>query len=198
MMLITGMPRSGTSFMQTVFSHYGHLMDPPLFTRMNFSPGEIYNLSEPAVLGRLCHTPGGKQKFLEAMKLIESYWRSPDELIIKLPQMCFYPAVCKEFTKIIVCVSPVDERFLKSAKDHRIGGWFRANPKFIKNLARRDLHGLGTAWSDAAHFLHNADPGRSDLMVFGSKNDFDRIMSVYLDQKIIDEAWATHWRGSRF
>lgn len=54
------------------------------------------------------------------------------------------------------------------------------------------------AWSKAANDLHHAIPESSEKMVFGSKNDFDRIMSVYMDQKLIDQAWAAHWRGSRF
>lgn len=207
MILITGMPRSGTSFMGWVFQSYGQYMDPPLFTNVGFNPTFKYNFMEPGVVAGLCSTGGSKQKFLAAIAEFENHWRTSahahllhdKELVIKVPQLCFFPEVCREFRKVVVCISENDERYKKSAIGHSMTSWLMVRPNFLKSLNNRTLQGLTEIWKEKAEAMIGHNPENTYIYRFGDKSTFDSVMGEFLkDQNHIDEAWQKHWRGSRF
>jgi len=202
MILITGMPRSGTSFLNTVFHHYGHMMEPRCFGRQNYNPSNVYNLSEPGVLGKLCNRGANRDSFKDGIEQIKRHWANTeagtDELVIKILQFSFYPGVCREFSKIIICVSSIDDRYIKSAKGHNMQSWLRGDANFLWQLKDRTLKGLALLWSKKAYELKNHHPKKTLFFEFGNKDHFDSIFLPYMNQALVDEAYTKYWRGSRF
>jgi hypothetical protein len=199
MILITGMPRSGTTFMQKVFHKYGAETSPPIFTRAGYDPRNLHHTSEPSSVGRLLTKGASKQAVIAAIKDLEIKQNRPGETVaIKLPQLCFYPGVCDSFDKVIVCVREVDEKYLKSGRGHNIGGWLSVSPSFLSNLEDRTLEGMSRFWYAAAMKLAGRNPAKYKLCRFGNKDNFDSILSEYWSQEIIDQAWQTLWKGTRY
>jgi len=193
MILIAGVPRSGTSFMGRVFRTHGPFMEPPLFSA-GFNPSYKYNLMEPSAIASLCFTGASIDQFRAAFREIESQWKSDNELVIKVPQLSFFPEICNEFSKVILCLREIDELYLRSARGHGMASWLMCNPYFLRDLKDRTLEGLAQFWKKKAEAIPN-----TSVYKFGDKSSFDSLMSNYLpDQFLIDQAWSEHWKGSRF
>jgi len=201
LILITGMPRSGTSFMGHVFGSHGQFMKPPLYTTVGFNPTFAFNLMEPSRIATLCAMKGStSQDFLAGIADMKSHWKYVDnEKVIKVPQLSFFPDVCGEFSKIIVCVREVDEKYLKSAIGHNMAGWLMAKPYFLESLKDRTLEGLAKLWKKKAEELSHYNKDRTYFYRFGDKSSFDAVLKNFTnDQSVIDDAWEKNWRGSRF
>lgn len=195
MKLITGMPRSGTTFIQRIFHAYGARMSPPHFSRAGYKPKDEFNLSEPSILAKLCNRGAGVAEFKEAILRLSEHYNRTEVVVTKLPQLCFFPRVCDAFDEVILCRAPVNERYLKSGTSHNIAGWLQTNPSFLKPLKERTLKGMSEYWLKQTHEIEDRDNVK--LYNFGSREDFDKIFEPLLGS-LLDEAYTKHWRGSRF
>jgi len=196
MILITGVPRSGTSFMGRVFRTHGEFMEPPLFTS-GFCPGYKFNLMEPSVVSSLCTTGGTLEQFRAVFKDLEKRWQSDNdaELVIKVPQLSFFPEICDEFSKVILCIRELDDAFYKSAVGHGMDSWLWCDPYFLRELNDRTLEGMSKLWRAKAEGISRLFPEKSHIYKFGDKDSFNSLMGNFSpNQETIDDAYNTHWR----
>lgn len=212
-LLITGMPRSATSFVQKFFT-FAHqsgderrfvpdqeLPDDDFFLKYikkKYGEGSLY---EDWTISRWFHRDR-LNLIPSAVAVLNERWGSWGEPVLKhllfvLSQGHEYLSL---FSHVIVTFCDVDGRWVESIDNH-VG---------IETLLERhsqlfqadDIWGIGSNWHEACWKTgeYCLSSGITVSMIpFGGKEEFVSAMcGLGYDQELVERYWSTRWQGSRF
>ena len=209
MILITGMPRSGTSFLVYMFNDLGSYMTPKCISHMT-SPWSSY---EAEAVSYAYHNGVVGEKLVGLFKILPDVWKIPNdvEFIYKQPQLCFLKDELLCFNKIIMCERPV-ESWIKSAlkyapiddliNEQTKPYWLKSfNDRLKKSSKEEIVSELGMIWHEKyTECLEFLKCNNKDVIVcrFGIVEDYKNLMSnLGLNDNFIDYYLKKNWAGSK-
>jgi len=204
MILVTGMPRTGTSFLQRAITH---CIGPIKVKKVP----KFFSLREAGALAYLAQQ-GLRDEMVTCLEIIEKiYSKGKIEPVFKHPYMSFFPDQCMFFSKVIIAYDDVSDRWMKSAESWNVQRF--TEPKFnLNNLidviedestpVQKRLRVIGDIWKekcfDLQHFLL-ANQKEVYLCKFDCRDDYDHACkSLNLPVEKYKAYWEDNWRGSRF
>ena len=178
MILITGMPRAGTTFLLRQFAAHGS----PYFVDMHY-PEKKYIQNEPAIFSK-----GISEDLVSGY---EAYWwnKHPGkEIVVKHHGFRAHKHSSSWFSSVIVCVRQVDS-WLKSASEHPV------TPQQAKAAGLPLLEYGNVIYSASKAYYEAATEKKAVLFDFNDPDKaFQKINARYgLDY----EDLVRDWRGSR-
>jgi hypothetical protein len=207
MILITGMPRSGTSFLRRMFIKYGQKMVPKICSHNVKAKqhGQEWSLGEPAKIAKSFRENIRGEKLLKIFRELEMKNKNNDfELVLKSPQLSFLTNELLFFNKIIICVREDIEYWKKSVFFHNKNylGIFSLLTSLIiepiKGLSPEErLEKLGILWKNRCYRLKEFLEEKAMIFRYGNKNDFVIIMkNFHIDETEAYTIWKLNWRKS--
>ena len=209
MILITGMPRAGTSYLQDKFGELGEFMKPKVWGG-KIRPKTIWDLAEPPLFSQDMLSMGITGKALtnlfETMELSYKCRRPDLEPCMKHLNLVHYPEELLYFSKVIVCIrDPKD--WIESAKrfkptqnmvKYRGEAFNKYNSEIEK--AESELSGYAKVIQkislDLLNYLHKKN--KNPLLFNFDKPNFEVIFGAFnLKEEKINEI-KQGWKGSRW
>lgn len=186
--LITGMPRAGTSFLTRV-PYLAKGMDPKSWiknknVRLHFEEPSVYSVE---VLDINTSKDLLESVFSHNLKFSKEF------VIVRHHQLLFSKELMDEFDKVIVCKRKFGS-WLKSAKNHehlsgRVKAKYSGDYKayYEKMLNRIRKLKKATRKNDKYIFVD-----------FDSIEESKKVFYSFLEKEKVDKIFKTHWRGSRW
>lgn len=211
MILITGMPRSGTSYLQKVFAEYGDQMDPKCWSEYLWDSKvgmDPWHLSEGMAISSPIRKGASGDRLINLLKAGEGVWRRPGlEPVYKLPQLAFFRNEITVFRRVIICVRDL-KGWYRSAKNFEEVPWYiGTEPENLKPHLKR-INGsddpileLGRVWLEQCDELlvHLRRIG-FDVMVFqyGNRASMRGCLKSFGSEVFADKILSETWTGSRW
>jgi hypothetical protein len=132
--LITGMPRTASSFLVCWFENEGHKMTPQYFSEQMGAKKALeqrlyFRLCEPIQLTRAFNTRISKYEIIKELRLIEEdneYKFEGKKPVLKCSQFVFHRDCLDQFERVIICIRDIDS-WVKSAENNGSFAWIRGD-----------------------------------------------------------------------
>jgi len=200
MYLITGIPRSGTSFLQRCFDLYGHSMSPKCYS--DFVPRDPLTLAEPVAVARGISNGCNRHELIGIFDSIKSRAKgfSDGIPVMKTPQMVFRKPEIEYFDFVIVCLRSIDEGWLDSARFQNMPMWIynMSNVAFLRPYANRinrsndKLRELGLIWRQCSQeVIKSLDNSKVFIFDFdNAKESFGKLADRFsIGEEVFDSVW---------
>tara|TARA_A100001201_G_scaffold18437_2_gene20838 strand:- start:1486 stop:2121 length:636 start_codon:yes stop_codon:yes gene_type:complete len=206
--LITGMPRSGTSFTHEIF--YGACNKISLYRKMMFTEHKFFCLSEP-----LCFSTKGIRQDVEvATKMVEMIERYQSEYLLeedgnRLFVMKCHPLIHSPtelfdlFDNVLICVRKPESWILSAQQHPAASEQMRLYAKRSGMPAERYGNFLYNCSIDLVQRLTDRYNGKDvvELLDFHEpEENLEKLKKVirYATEENIERLFRENWRGSRF
>ncbi len=210
--LITGMPRSGTTFVYKIFDQFGQSMNPKAWCR-EYEPTVTspWGTDESEAISMAMNSGVNGRNLVSLFNILGLVWKNQmdGELVYKAPQAVFFPKeIMSAFSTVIVCRRDI-KGWIESARS--VGGvmthirkiddraWLVPHrQKIVK--AKDRLEALGFVWRSATDHLirelDNREVGKGFTLDFGDKENFVCVMhGVGLSKDKASNVWGKLFMG---
>jgi len=198
-LLITGLPRSGTSFLLQMMNEEWNNFNPKIYTNYHLIEPDadlLFNLNEPQILSQALRHGDHATPIMDKIK--EHYSDCEGELLLKLPQMiaCSADTLEMNFEKIIICFRQ-REGWEKSAIEHGIEGYLDERPEWLPDHVKTVAEIYSYFWA-RCHYMMQRLSRITVKYNFCDDQSLDSVMKFLgYNREGVKHSDFEYWRGSR-
>lgn len=179
--------------MVKVFDYFGAVMKEQYCADWRYPKlDELYSLSEPRAMSIACMSGLSSEQMKEIVDQIEmtnAHLRRcyNDILVMKTPQLIFYPKTLDLFEKVIICRRPPEQPWIDSMVKHGGHGWLSDSVYFLRDKNLKSIQDIGLVWHRQCEEMDSYLNGKSIPFVLDDEKSRRECLGNFLHDVHVDQ-----------